>query len=249
MSLFGRLLGRRQSHWDEAWQAFPGFVGDAPALWSVDLGAVFAAPVSNLPVRMDVEAPYAPGPDGLPTDGAQLAEVEDAVRESVASLGGVYLGRVASRGVCRFTAHLPNEPATPVTVAGVPEAQVRTEYDPHWAYVRDTLSPDERQHRMLEDLAVVGVLSAEGDPLATPRTVEHVAYFAEQTGAETAAADLRRDGFAASVERDDEGGYALTALRSDPVAPPGVHELTWAVKEIVERHGGSYDGWNTAVAV
>jgi len=254
MSLFGRLIGRQRDsatrsrrgpRWAEAWQTFPGTVGDQPAVWSVDLGAVNAAPVTHLPVRMDVAAPYAGGPDGLPLDGVHLAAVEDSVRAVVDRLGGVYAGRVAAAGRCRFTAHIPAEPPAPIEVSG---GQVTVEYDPHWAYVRDTLAPDERQYRLLEDLAVVGVLTEHGDRLATPRQVEHVAFFAEQAPAEDAAADLRADGFAASVERDDEGEFALTALRADPVDPPRVHDLTWRVQETVERHGGTYHGWNCGLA-
>ncbi len=248
MSIFGRLLGRRQSRWDAAWRAFPGVVDDAPALWRVDLGAVFSAPVTHLPVRVDIEVPCDHGPDGLPIDMGRLAQIEDAVRACVANLDGVYVGRVATLGICRFTAHLPNEPTSQVQVEGVADARTRTEYDPHWAYVRDSLAPDDRQHRLLEDLAVVESLSEHGDALGTPRAVEHVAFFAEQASAEGAAADLRGDGFAASVERDDEGDFALVAQRADPVAPPRVHELSWAVKETVERYGGIYDGWRCAVA-
>lgn len=259
MNVFGRLLGRqhpglgrldsvvrlrRRPRWAEAWQTYPGTVGDAPALWSVDLGAVHAAPMTHLPLRVDVTVTYAANPDGLPANWSQLALVEDAVRAGVVERDGVYVGRVASDGVCRFTAHVPADPAMPVQVT---DGQSSTEYDPHWAYVRDTLAPDERQHRLLEDLALVGVLAGHGDPLATPREVEHVAFFAEQAPAEEAAADLRAVGFAVSVERDDEGDFALTALRADPVAPPTVHELSWGVKETVERYGGTYDGWNCAI--
>lgn len=244
MSLFGRLLGRQKTRWDELWQTFPGAVDEVPAMWSVDLGAVAAAPVTALPVRMDVEVDVAAGPDGLSADEARLAHLDEDVRAVAESLGGAYLGRVVSGGGCRFTAHLPAEPAAPVTVPGAPQARVRTGYDPHWAYVRDALAPDDRQQRLIEDLAVVGVLSDHGDPLATPRDVAHVAFFAEQAPAELAAAALRADGFSASVERDDEGDFALVALRRDPVAPPRVHELAWAVKETVEGHGGIYDGWN-----
>jgi hypothetical protein len=159
---------------------------------------------------------------------------------------------MATGGVCRYTAQLPAEAtadgATALTVAGLPQATVGTEYDPHWAYVRDTLAPDDRQHRMLADLALVGVLAEQGDALATPREVEHVAYFPAQDPAEAAAAALRGNGFAAVVERDDEGEFALTAMRRDRVDPPALHELTWSVKETVERHGGTYDGWSCAIA-
>ncbi len=63
------------------------------------------------------------------------------------------MGRVVGGGRARLTAHLPAEPDRPVGIAG---ARVATAYDPHWAYVRDTLAPDERQYQLLTDLAVVG---------------------------------------------------------------------------------------------
>jgi hypothetical protein len=248
MGLIRRMLSRQPTRWDEIWHTYPGTVGSATAIWSVDLGAVEAAPLEHLPVRLDVDAPYAAGPDGLPVDAVQLVTVEDSVRASVSALGGAYIGRLATNGRCRFTAHLPAMPDGAVSVAGVAAEGVRAEYDPHWAYVRDALAPDERQHRLLQDRALLGELSVQGDELATPRAVEHVAFFAEQAPAEEAAADLRADGFSASVERDDEGAFALTALRRDPVAPPTVHDLAWSVQETVERHGGVYDGWQCAVA-
>lgn len=248
MGLLQRLRSRPKARWDETWHTYPGAVDGAPAQWSVDLGAIEAAPLPQFPVRLDIETTYPAGPDGLPLGPAPLTDLEDAVRGAVAALGGVYVGRVASGGTCRFTGHLPSEPSASVAVAGIDPGGVRVEYDPHWAYVRDSLAPDVRQHRLLQDKAMLDELSDWGDPLATPRAVAHVAFFDRQEPAEEAAADLRADGFAASVERDDEGEFALTALRSDPVAPPTVHELTWSVQETVERHGGTYDGWNCAVA-
>jgi hypothetical protein len=110
----------------------------APALWSVDLGAVDAAPVASLPVRVDITAAYPAGSDGLPT--GHLAEAEDAVRTAVEALGGAYVGRVASQGRCRYTAHLPTQPSAEVGFTDLPGAEVWVEYDPHWAYVRDTVS-------------------------------------------------------------------------------------------------------------
>jgi hypothetical protein len=248
MSLFGRLLGRRRPDWTEAWRTYPGNYSDAPAVWAVDLGVLGLAPIAALPVRMDVFVGVASDTDGLPTDGVQIAELEDAVRVAAERLGGVYVGRVASAGVCRFTGHIASEPPTPLALPDYPSAPVATAYDPHWAFARDVLGPDERQHRLLEDLELVGILEGQGDPLAVPREVSHIAFFSGQDGAEDAAAALRADGFAAVVERDDEGEFSLTALRHDPVAPPVVHDLTWGVKETVERHGGTYDGWNCGIA-
>jgi Regulator of ribonuclease activity B/Family of unknown function (DUF695) len=246
VSLIGRLLGRQRSRWIESWQTYPGMTAGAPALWSVDLGAVDAAPVSSLPVRVDITAAYPAGSDGLPL--GHLAEAEDAVRTAVEALGGAYLGRVASQGRCRYTAHLPTQPSAEVSFPDLPGAEVLVEYDPHWAYVRDTLAPDVRQHRLLADRDALALLAAEGDQFDAARAVAHMAVFADESQAQQAAAALRADGFTAAVEPDGEGDFALTAVRDDPVAPPRVHDLSWGVQEIVERHGGTYDGWTCAVA-
>jgi len=246
VSLIGRLLGRQRSRWIESWQTYPGLAAGAPALWSVDLGAVDAAPVSSLPVRVDIIAAYPAGSDGLPT--AHLAEMEDAVRTAVEARGGAYLGRVASQGRCRYTAHLPTQPSAELSFPGLPGVEVLVEYDPHWAYVRDTLAPDVRQHRLLADQDALALLAAEGDQFDAARAVAHMAVFADEAAAQQAAATLTADGFTVAVELDGEGDFALTAVRDDPVAPPRIHDLSWGVQEIVERHGGTYDGWTCAVA-
>jgi len=246
VSLFGRLLGRQKSRWPESWQTYPGFVGDAAALWTVDLGAIDAAPVASLPVRLDVSVPYPADVDGLPT--GHLVEAEVAIRSVVDELGGVYLGRVASGGRCRFTAHLPAQPSAAVHVPGLADAVATVEDDPHWAYVRDTLAPDARQHRLLADRVVLDALASAGDRFDVPREVEHLAFFADEGTAEAAAGDLRAEGFTTAVGPDGTGELALTATRTDPVAPPRLHNLTWWVQEAIERHGGTYDGWSCAVA-
>jgi hypothetical protein len=243
MSLFGRLRGRRRPHWDEDRRRFPGMIDEESGLWDVDLGVVSVAPVPELEYRLDVWLRYQAGTEGLPEEQHRLDRLAAAVGDAAVRLGGVYVGWVASRGGCRFTAHLPAAPVTPVELAGWPEAAVSVEYDPHWAFVRDSLAPDERQRQYLADLVFVRYLAGQGDVLTSARAVEHTAVFTDLPAAEEAAGQLRAEGFDVLVERDDEGDRALTAVRVDPVAPPAVHDMSWSVREIVERHGGGYGGW------
>jgi Regulator of ribonuclease activity B len=245
MGILGRLRGRR-ARWEESWRSFPGALGEVAAEWTVDLGAVEAAPVADLPVRLDVVHQLGPAGDASASDPAAVTRVEDAVRGVVQRLGGAYIGRVVSPGQARYTGHLPAEPATPVEIAGAGTGV--TAYDPHWAYVRDSLAPDERQYQWLADMGEVAALTGRGDQLAVAREVSHLAYFADPEAAERAAVELRADGFATSLQRDTEDGFALVATRRDPVAAPGVHELSWRVHEMVERHGGGYAGWSCETA-
>jgi hypothetical protein len=119
--------------------------------------------------------------------------------------------------------------------------------DPAWSLVRDELAPDGWQRNVIDDNHVLQALEEHGDRLGEPRDVEHVGYFGDADDAEAAAAELRAEGFAVAYERDDEGEYALQAVRHDPVEPPDVHAVTWLVRQAVERHSGVYDGWGCTV--
>jgi hypothetical protein len=251
MGVFGRLLGRRKPRWEPDWATFTGSVDDRPSTWRVDLAAVAAAPVDGLPVRLDVTAPYEAGDDGQPTPAelTRLDQLHDALARAVAALGGAVIGQVSTAGSCRFTAHLPDEakPSLAQPAGGGDAPTSATEFDPHWAYVRDALAPDERQAHTLDDLGVVNALRGSGDSLDAPRDIQLTGYFELLEQADAAATELVAAGYHADVERDDEGGYALTATRHASVAPPALHELTWAVREMVEHNNGVYDGWSCPV--
>lgn len=242
------LFSRRRQQWEENWAVYPGEAGGRLAMYVVDLGAVDAGPIGDLPTRLDVSVRLAePADSGLP-DGPQLQQVQALEERLIRLVGrkhdGVYVGRMLTAGAGRFTCYLRQPPSAPLALGTALPTEVSTTADPAWEYLRDVLAPDEQQRHVIGDLAVVRALLDEGDHLQAPRPVEHTAYFVAPQPAESAAAELRADGFQTSVERHDEGEYLLEAVRVDPVAPPDVHELTWSVRGTVERHGGGYDGWS-----
>jgi hypothetical protein len=248
--LLRRLLGREQA-WIERWAVYPGEVDGRLAMYNIDLGAVEAAPVARLPQRFDVEFAYTgDGASGMPA-AAELTSIhalDEAVRQALRAAGGALVGRVLSDNAGHITGYLP-EDATPAalgSVAGL-EPKVALASDPGWARVREQLTPDSWQRNIMDDNQVVQELEAHGDRLSAPRAVEFLAYFPDPDRAESAAEELRVDGFAVTVERGDEGDFALQAIRRDPVEPPVVHEMTWKVRGIVERHDGLYDGWGCMV--
>jgi hypothetical protein len=187
----------------------------------------------------------------MPADGqlAGIHALDEAVRAAVTPLGGAYIGRVLSGGAGRIICYLPQGvtavPAVPASGGLVPRLALVP--DPAWSRVREELTPDAWQRHVIEDNNLVRALEEHGDELAVPREVEHVGYFPEPERAEAAAVELRDAGFAVTVERDDEGEYMLQAIRRDAVEPPALHEVTWLVREAVERHDGMYDGWGCVV--
>jgi hypothetical protein len=253
MGLFRKLLGR-EPEWTERWSVYPSEIGDRLTMYNIDLGAVDAAPVAKLPLRLDVELTYGgDGASGMPRDDelVEIRTLEDAVDKAMRALGGAYVGRMLTDNTCRMTGYLPESAKTPELEALPARPSLRPRLtltpDPAWTLVRDELAPDPWQRNVIDDLQVIQQLLAHDDQLDVPREVEFIAYFGEAERAEAAGEELSGDGFATTVEPDDEGGFALKAVRRDPVEAPDIHAITWLVRETVERHDGEYDGWGCII--
>jgi hypothetical protein len=251
-----RLFRGNRRTWAPAWAAYPGFVDEAFAMYFVDLAACDRAPVAGLPVRLDVDLLLAATDDeGMPTTAELrlVQHIDDALARRVGRRGGVYVGRVMSAGTVRFVSYLSELPASQFTLGEERPVRVSVAADPEWAYVRERLTPDASQRHIVDDLAVLTALLERGDDLENPRPVDHRADFADESAARAAAAELSELGFAVSVAPGRaapgrSGGYQLEATRTDPVDSPGVHKLTWTVRELIERLGGTYDGWGCSAA-
>ncbi|GAA1562024.1 DUF695 domain-containing protein [Dactylosporangium maewongense] len=250
MGLLRRLLGREPA-WVERWAVYPGEIGAGLAMYNIDLGAVEAAPVARLPQRFDVEFTYTgDGASGMPADSelGAIHALDEAVRQALRGVRGAMVGRVVTANTGRITGYLPEGAAAPA-LPDIPElsATGRLEPDPGWSRVREELTPNGWQRNIMEDNQVVQELEGHGDRLSQPRPVEFLAYFPDTDRAEAAAQELRDLGFAVTVERGDEADFVLQAIRRDAVEPPALHEVTWEVRGVVERHDGAYDGWGCMV--
>lgn len=86
------------------------------------------------------------------------------------------------------------------------------------------------------------------DDLLVPRDVEHFAYFSRRAKATAAADDLTAAGFTVATGRR---GFktVVQAVRSEPLSDEAVERFLREAITLVERHGGSYDGWGATVAV
>lgn len=84
------------------------------------------------------------------------------------------------------------------------------------------------------------------DHFATPRPVEHVAYFRRRAFANVAAAELRAQGFSVELGRRGLQTF-LRATRAEPLGYASVERFLGDVIGIVERSLGDYDGWRAGV--
>ena len=191
MGLFGRLFGRDTPRWLENWAVFPGDAGDHFAMYCVDLGAVAAAPVAGLPIRLDVEVRFAAREDGMPADGhlTVVQRFEEVVSAEARDRGGAYVGRMIVDGACRYSAYLPAVPVRPFALPRDDFAPVVTTVsDAGWVHLRDVLGPDAEQWHIIRDMGVVRALLDHGDQLEQERAVDFEAEFDNRASAEAAAA-------------------------------------------------------------
>lgn len=86
------------------------------------------------------------------------------------------------------------------------------------------------------------------DDLLVPREVEHFAYFTRRGKAMSAADELTVAGFTVATGRRGFKAF-VHASRSEPLSDDSVAGFLWEVITIVEKNGGSYDGWGATVQV
>jgi regulator of RNase E activity RraB len=81
-----------------------------------------------------------------------------------------------------------------------------------------------------------------GDHLDLAREVDHFAYFRHKAEADAAAKELLGDGYRVSISRK-KLTYHLVAHTESSLEPSTVDDFVRTEYELINRHGGIYDGW------
>jgi hypothetical protein len=100
--------------------------------------------------------------------------------------------------------------------------------------IADTAAADER---VLEHLARLG--HAEEEALEA----SHFIYLPSASGAEAAAAALRREGWRISTRACDGDCWLVVATTVSPLTRARVRETRRALEALARANGGFYDGW------
>ncbi|NOK38363.1 ribonuclease E inhibitor RraB [Corallococcus exercitus] len=134
-----------------------------------------------------------------------------------------------------------SDEADPVFDVGV--ARTR---DPGWTEYLRTLFPSALQYQSRMNRQRVALLRTEGDLLEVARRVEHRAHFPWEHQAKDAEARLRDLGFEGlQCQLLAVPGLMcrLDFHRVDTVDEARVDAVSEEILDIVEAHGGTYDGW------
>ena len=236
--------------------------GEHPIAFFVDLNLQAVAPDPALPLLLTATVRlHHPSEAGFPADeeAQKLWDLEERLLEALQPMERIrYLGRTSSRGERTF-AFQAAEPDGFKAAARAVEKQLPAyplklsgKKDPGWKSYLDDLFPPPIEHQRCLSLAVCEALQQQGDPLDTPREVDHFLEFKEEEQTIAAAADavqlgFRADRLPAADDSDHPHPWTVHCTKVHPVDTPGIDEATDSLVAIALKHSGRYDGWGCII--
>lgn len=244
----------------ENWDFYPCRVEDEPATIMLNLGLAQAAPVAELPVcawlRVLLVSPRA---DGLSSSEEfdRLCEIGDALEAAIAEAPTPirYAGRCTCSGRRDFYVYTASGLAAEALLSSVMAAFAEYDFDtgyredPQWSLYREFLYPGPRSLQLINNRRVLEALEGSGDCLTQSRPVRHFVDFEADASLAAFRQALGLAGFDIVGERIDEktGRQGLVFQRSESVEFVHINDLTMQLLDLVNSHGGNYDGWETEV--
>ena len=241
------------------WEFYACTLGDARAWISFDRGLAteIEATVPKTCVRLQL-AFHDPRPAGQPgqEEFDRLNEIEDLLVPFIEDRGGLYAGRITSRGRRTFVCYAEIS-AADMTAFGAKIAAAfgytpewRREHDPEHRAYWDDLYPSPEDDSVIQDLKVIGALADNGDACEQARRVDHWAYFPSKAAAEAFVAWAAGQGYVSdAIERSSEPTNPYQ-VRFHRVETPSVGDFTAAnilLRNRTRDLGGAYDGWETMI--
>jgi regulator of RNase E activity RraB len=102
--------------------------------------------------------------------------------------------------------------------------------------------PDDEDGRVLQRLV------SAGSDLSKPHTVEFFLYLPDQERATKTCDTLQNEGYTGKVQREAQG-HQWKCLATKTLVPSHAEivAISRHLEDLARMHGGSYDGWVTAV--
>ncbi|MEJ7600150.1 MAG: DUF695 domain-containing protein [Kofleriaceae bacterium] len=246
---------------EDDWDSYPCRVDDAPASILLNLRFESQAPADCaatlywLQIQLREKADHGMG---SAAESEILQPAEHQITARAEANGFFYVGRLrcggrwqllfyGSEGRLSTIQILANELESSTGRSVEPGSML----DPSWNYYLNFLLPDTERRQWMRDQRTVELLKECGDPLLSPRRVDH--WLAFQTA-------LQRDAFVCAVSPGftiectldhGEGDFRFGARvhRVDYVDVESIHDVVMDLVQLAKQHGGHYDGWETSPLV
>ncbi|HVV82524.1 MAG TPA: DUF695 domain-containing protein [Kofleriaceae bacterium] len=242
--------------WEQDFDVYMAELDGAPASFVVDLATRDHAPVDSHPVLLTLRVPMRlERPDGLrhQDELEAMGAIEDQVVERLtADRGAIYVGRMVHRGATTLYFYLPGGGAGATradellaAIGALPqgyEVAAEVDDDPDWRQAQ-AMVPGPFAEQTIWNRRLLRIFEERGDQLEIAREVDHMAYFPTQAAAARAAIDLQASGFRVDDTHEVDHEWGLAFHRDDILADGRPDEFVAEIFEIIQRHGGRYDGW------
>ncbi|HAS46337.1 MAG TPA: hypothetical protein DCS93_38000 [Microscillaceae bacterium] len=232
-----------------------------PGITTLRMDLIEYAPVEEFPQLLVIGFAFEGQPDsGFPKEEERdkIYEIDDAILEFMSdNTDGIHVGSFTYDGK-RLSYFYLNEVKDIETQLDnfsntqLPEVElfVDQEEDKAWdSYLKFLYPSDDILHYMY-DRDVVMQLEKHGDPLVTPRRVDHWVYFENMDDLGRFSAEVAKLGFQTEGINETNQGehpYQLTLWREDAVELDTIYEVTSELREMAQQFKGAYDGWETSV--
>lgn len=247
-----------RSEMQQEWMTYPAFSDGNQAMFLYNHALVRSAPMPDAPelyaVRVEMNDPGERGL-GSDTEAMWFFNFEDGVCEAAEQMNFIHVGRVRSAGQWELAfygaagrnfaevldAVGPFGPDREISITGMD--------DPEWSYLLGYMAADAERWQWMMDYRVVTQLSEAGDNLEVPRPVDHSANFPTADARAGFIAAVEQLGFdVTSMEDRAADSWSVHLQREDQVMIGAIHDTVMDVVDLVDRFGGTYDGWGCPIA-
>lgn len=245
----------------EHWDVYFGYMEDKPAsvVLDMDVWQEIDTEAYNNGFALKIKL-KTPNPDGFAVDeeAELLNEIEDDFINNNLAKDYLQVGRITSDGERDIIFYSQKNEKKDLIIAaeriykpaGYDFEVFEIEEDETWEFYFDFLYPNPYQMQHMGNRDLVERLEEEGDPLVTPRKVEHWVYFEDKKDMKRFIKAVKKEGFAIedeSDEQDEDGKFVLSISRADSVDYDSINDVTDLLVETAEECEGEYDGWETFV--
>ncbi|MCB9048475.1 MAG: DUF695 domain-containing protein [Lewinellaceae bacterium] len=246
----------------EDWAVFLREADSGPSVITIDLGWERVAPLEHHSRLMAISVLAEEElPSGFPNEKeiGIANRLQDQLIRALEKPGqGIFVGSITSFGQKSFFFYL-NDSRDAERIAGQVlvgfksrKADQELRNDADWAGYFNILFPTARELAEVQNERVLQSLQQAGDALLQPRPIDHWAHFSTMAQRDSFLREAQSEGFdlgEMNVQAEgSENPYLLRIVREDSIHIPYIHDLTWSLRQKVEKYKGTYEGWETVVA-
>ena len=246
----------------DQWEMYFAPVDEEQAAILVDLGIADSVPDDDRPMLLWMWLQMqSPDEFGFASEVEEplLVEIEDTFIDAVElTTGAAFVGRVTTCGRREFYFYAKSDEGFEDTIAEAMEPYEDYEFetgiqeDEAWRQYRDVLMPGPEDSQQIFNRHVIERLMESGDPLTTPRAVDHFASFPSAASRSAFIAAAVTAGYELISEKFNEEAacempYSVGLQRVSAVELDVIDEITFELFDLAQEHDGDYDGWGSPV--